>query len=147
MPVITRDVLIEGYRRDDVFAWLSDPEHHDRFLSGGFDGCKRTGDRTWELTLRTPPRNRVLGYKFIAPDDSHGGRRILCQTTGKRTQGRLNFSLRTQKPSTNTLVTLHSDYATSGLLGGVVNRTLLGSALEAGWSTVLENLAREIMKG
>ena len=32
MAVITTDILIEGLRRDDVFAWLSDFENHKTIL-------------------------------------------------------------------------------------------------------------------
>ena len=47
MSVITTDTLIEGIRRDDVLAWLSNPDSHDKFLQGAFDDVKRTGERTF----------------------------------------------------------------------------------------------------
>jgi carbon monoxide dehydrogenase subunit G len=146
MPVITTDVLIEGIRRDDVFTWLSDPDNHDRFLAGAFDEVAREGDRSWALTLNIPPRSRRIGYEVLEPDDSHGGRRVLCRTTGKRTAGRLNYSLRTMKPSSNTLVTLHADYESGGLLGSALDMAIIRKSLESRYQTVLDNLAREILK-
>jgi len=144
MPVITTDVLIEGVRRDEVFQWLSDPENHDRFLAGTFDEVSREGDRAWSLTLKMPPKARTIGYEFLEPDDSHGGRRILCRTTGKRTGGKLNYSLRTMKPSSNTLVTLHADYSPGSLLGAVLDVTILRKTLEDRYQGVLDNMARVI---
>jgi hypothetical protein len=54
----------------------------------------------------------------------------------------MSYSLRTMKPSTNTLVTLHLDYDAGGLLGELVNRAGLMAGIEAGMKKVLENLAR-----
>jgi len=147
MPVITTDVLIEGVKRDEVFQWLSDPENHDRFLAGTFDEVSRDGDRSWSLTLKMPPRSRVIGYEFLEPDDSHGGRRVLCRTTGKRTAGKLNYSLRTMKPSSNTLVTLHADYSPGGFLGAALDVAVLRKTLEDRYQGVLDNMARVIAAG
>ena len=36
MSIITCDTLIEGHRRDDVFAWLADPAHHEVLVRAGF---------------------------------------------------------------------------------------------------------------
>lgn len=146
MPVITNDILIEGVRRDEVFQWLSDPDNHDRFLSGAFDAVERTGDRAWTVTLKIAPKARVIGYEFLEPDDSHGGRRVLCRTTGKRTAGKLNYSLRTMKPSSNTLVTLHADYSPGGLLGTAFDVALLRKTLEARYQVLLKNLARAVQE-
>ena len=35
MAVITTDILVEGIRRDEVFAWLSQFERHQSFLKAG----------------------------------------------------------------------------------------------------------------
>jgi len=145
MAVITRDALIEGIRREAVFEWLSDPEHHNRFLQGAFDATDRVGDRRWDLTMKITPKTRVVGYEFLEADGSHGGRRVLCQTTGKRTAGKLHYSLRTVKPSSNTMVTLHADYEPGGLLGRALDMAGLREALESRYQKVLDNLVREIL--
>ena len=145
MPVITKDILIEGIRRDDVFQWLADPDNHDRFLGGAFDAAAREGERRWTLTLKIAPKDRQIGYELIGPDDSHGGRRILCRTTGKRTGGKLHYSLRTvRQPPSSTMVTLHADYSPGGLLGAALDVALLRKTLEARYQILLENLARAI---
>ena len=105
MSIINCDVLVKGVRRDDAFEWLSDPANHARFVDGSFDTVKQTGTGEFELHFSAPPKTRVLGYHFDRPDDSHGGRRVLIRTSGKRTKGVLNYSLRTMKPSRNTLIT------------------------------------------
>ena len=146
MSVITTDVLVEGVKRVDVLDWLSKPDNHGRILEGAFDALQRTGDQSWDLTLKVAPKTRVIGYTFDELDQSHGGRRVICHTTGKRTAGTLHFSLRTMRPSTNTLVTLHSDYAPGGALGELYDVAILRKALEARWKRVLDNLQREVMK-
>ncbi|MCB9758663.1 MAG: hypothetical protein H6739_02385 [Alphaproteobacteria bacterium] len=146
MAVITTDVLVEGIRRVDVLEWLSDPEHHARMLAGAFDDVVRTDDTTWALTLDVTPKKRVIGYVFDQMDESHGGRRVLCHTTGKRTSGKLNYSLRTMRPSTNTLITLHTDYDPGGPLGQLYDVLVMREALEQRWRRVLENLNTEIVK-
>jgi len=144
VAVITRDILITGIRRDDVFAWLSDPDHHVPLLEGAFGGCRRNSEKDWELDIAVPGRPRVMGYRFISADESHGGRRIIVETSGKRLAGKLHYSLRTMKPSTNTLVTLHMDYSPGGALGSVINAAGLRSALENGMTSMLENLGNTI---
>lgn len=146
MSVITTDVLVEGVKRTDVLDWLANPDNHNRMLEGAFDGLTRTGDQSWELTLNIAPKKRVMGYTFIELDQSHGGRRVICQTTGKRTSGSLHFSLRTMRPSNNTLVTLHSDYAPGSVLGELLDVLVLRKALESRWKRVLDNLSREVAK-
>ena len=147
MSVITSDILIEGIRRDDVFAWLSEPANHSRFMDGAYDGFKQTAVGEFDLTLATPGKTRTMGYRFRAPDDSHGGRRVLCETTGKRTSGSYHYSLRTMKPSSNTLITLHMDYDPGSMLGAVIDSMHLKGKLQDGAVKVLENLARELKKG
>ena len=143
MAIITIDIVLTGIRRDDVFDWLGEPTNHDAIVTGAFDSVSGSGG-DYELGLSTPGRKRTMGYRFKTKDDSHGCRRILVDTSGKRTQGQLNYSLRTTKPSTNTLVTLRMDYSPGGALGGLLNASGLAAALESGLGRMLENLARAI---
>lgn len=144
MPVCTTDILLEGVRRDTVFAWLSDRANHALVLEGAFDATSQSAPGDFDLTLRLLGRSRTLEYRFDRPDDSHGGRRILVDTGGKRFRGKLHYSLRTLKPSTNTLVTVNMDYDSGSVLGAVLNSAGLNAALEAGWAKALENLSRAI---
>lgn len=145
MAIITKDILLTGIRRDDVFEWLGNPANHDAIVNGAFDTVSGSGGN-YEVTLSTPGRKRTMGYRFNAKDDSHSGRRVIIDTSGKRTKGQLNYSLRTTKPSTNTLVTARMDYSPGGALGGLVNSAGLADALESGLGRMLENLARAIPK-
>ena len=117
MSVITLDVLVEGMRRDDVLAWLSEFENHLLIMQKTFPECKKSAGTTLELPLQAGFKKRILEYQFQGKDDSHGGRRVLVQTKGKRMEGSLHYSLRTMKPSSNTLITLHMDYGTGSFLG------------------------------
>ena len=144
MPVCTTDILLEGVRRDTVFEWLSAPENHSLILDGAFDRVDNVGAGSWDLSLTLLGRTRRLEYRFGRPDDSHGGRRILIETGGKRFRGKLNYSLRTMKPSTNTLVTVTMDYDPGSVLGAVLSSAGLNETLERHWSRVLENLSRTI---
>jgi len=141
MAIITADILLTGIRRDDVFDWLGDPANHDGVVEGAFDSSSGSAGN-YELGITTPGRKRTMGYRFELKDDSHGGRRVIVETTGKRTAGRINFSLRTMKPSTNTLVTIRMDYNPGGALGGLVNSSGLEAALESGIKRMLANLER-----
>jgi carbon monoxide dehydrogenase subunit G len=140
MPVITTDILVEGYRRDDVLAWLSEPANHARLLRGAFDGLEEHGAGDYTVVLKTSPLPRRMTYRFDHVDSEHGGRRVHVVTGGKRMEGRIHFSLRTMKPSTNTLVTLHADFDTGGPLGMLVEQFGLRSKLEAGYRQALVNL-------
>lgn len=145
MAIITKDTLLTGIRRDDVFEWLGNPENHDKIVAGAFDSV--SGSRgQYELSLTTPGRKRTMSYRFKAKDDGHGGRRVIVDTAGKRTQGQINFSLRTMKPSTNTMVTVRMDYNPGGALGGLVNSSGLAQALESGLARMLDNLAAAMPK-
>jgi hypothetical protein len=140
MAIITKDILLTGVRRDDVFEWLGKPSNHDTIVAGAFDTASGN-DGTYQLGITTPGRKRTMGYRFVSKDDEHGGRRILVETDGKRTRGKLNYSLRTMKPSTNTLVTIRMDYEPGGTLGGLINSTGLAEALESGLGRLLENIS------
>jgi hypothetical protein len=144
MAVLTTDLLLEGVRRDEVFAWISVPANHGRILQGTFDGCAEQSEGTYVLTVTAGPRTRSLVWCFDRPDDSHGGRRVYIRTEGKRFQGVMSFSLRTMKPSTNTLVTLHYDFSPGGLLGSMAMAAGLEDALSAGMKQVVQNLKREL---
>ena len=144
MPVITTDALIEGIRRDDVMEWLSQPEVHGRFLEAGFDRVETKGKGNYSLTLKMGPRSIEVGYQFDRMDDSHGGRRVLCTTTGKRTAGKLHYSLRTMKPAKNTMVTLHQDYKAGRLLGPLLDAAGTRKALEDAWAAALAGLVAAI---
>jgi len=139
MAIITKDILLTGIRRDDVFEWLGDPANHDALVNGAFDDVSGSGG-DYEVTLSTPGRKRTMGYRFRSKDDEHGGRRILVDTIGKRTTGQLNYSLRTMKPSTNTMVTVRMDYSPGGPIGSIVNSTGLAEALDSALGRILENL-------
>ena len=143
MAIITKDILLSGIRRDDVFEWLSEPKNHDLLVQDAFDSVTGSGG-SYEMTLSTPGRKRTMGYRFKARDDQHGGRRILIDTSGKRTKGHLNYSLRTMRPSVNTMVTIRMDYNPGGALGGLVNSTGLADALDSGLGRILENLSKVI---
>lgn len=147
MAVLTTDLLIKGVRRDAVFAWLSMPANHGRILEGTFDGCDEQSEGTYVLTVKAGPRTRSLVWCFDRPDDSHGGRRVYVRTEGKRFRGTMSFSLRTMKPSTNTLVTLHYDFSPGGLLGGMAMAAGLEDALTAGMRQVLTNLESGLPRG
>ena len=146
MAVITTDILLEGFRRDAVFDWLGDPANHPRLLNGAFDKVVDKGNGTYEVHFKAT-KARVMGYRFESKDSSHSGRRILIETTGKRTAGKMHYSLRTMKPSTNTMVTLHMDYAPGTVLGQLLDSAGLRTALEGKLEAILASLAREIRAG
>jgi hypothetical protein len=145
MSVITTDALIVGIRRDDVMAWLGQPTVHARFLTNGFEVQTRS-DTECLLTLRMPGRSIDIGYHFDKIDETHGGRRVLCSTSGKRAQGKLRYSLRTMKPAKNTLITLHHDYKSGRLLGPLLDAAGTRKALEAAWAEVIQGLVDEIQR-
>lgn len=142
MPVCTTDILLEGVRRDTVFAWLSERSNHALILNGAFDGVQESGPGDFDLTVTLMGRSRVLEYRYDRADDSHGGRRLLVNTGGKRFRGKLHYSLRTMKPSTNTMVTINMDYDAGSVFGALLGSAGLNEALEQHWTRVLENLSR-----
>jgi hypothetical protein len=143
MAVLTTDILLRGIKRDQVFDWLGDPENHRRILEGAFEGMKVVGPGQFELTFTAPVKKRTLGYRFSGLDDSHAGRRANVVTTGKRMEGELHYSLRTMKPSSNTLVTLHMDVPTGGI-DAVIFDNFVRKPLEASFVKILDNLSRII---
>lgn len=144
MAVITSDILLEGVPRDTAFAWLSEAANVRKLLDGAFDGVRDEGPTQWSVDLKVQPKARQMGLRFLGPDASHGGRRVLLDATGKRTEGKVNFSLRTMKPSANTLVTVHMDYEPGAFLGALIDRAGLQDRLDKGWKATLENLGRLI---
>lgn len=146
MAVLTKDIMLRGIRRDEVFEWLGETSNQKRILEDAFDGFKELGAGHYELSLNTPVKKRVMTYQFTAKDDSHQGRRIVVHTSGKRFEGDLHFSLRTMKPSTNTLVTMHMDFSTGGPgpLGDVIFDRFVREVLEAKFAKTLENLSDRI---
>lgn len=144
MAVITTDILVENIKRQEVLEWLESPDNHNRILDGAWDSTDRTGDRTWDLTFTAFPKKRTMNYTFDRIDDSHGGRRVLCTTGGKRTGGKLNYSLRTPRASRNTMVTMHLDYDPGSVLGAVLDGAGLRDGLEAGMIATLVNLQAAI---
>jgi len=145
MAVITTDILIEGIRRDDVFSWLSVFSRHKSFLLAGFPSLKAQGESELTLPFHAGFKERELGYIFLGPDDSHGGRRIKFTTTGKRTNGHLNYSLRTMKPSRNTMITLHMDYNPGSFLGKALQANIQQS-LEKQFACVLNEIKEQIIQ-
>ena len=124
MAVLTRDIIINGYRRDDVFKWMSEFETHALFLKEGFPNLVQLDSNTLSLPFFGGYKQRTLIYRFIEADDRHEGRRIKLETDGKRLKGSLHYSLRTVKPSTNTMVTVHMDYDAGSVLGKILQGDL-----------------------
>lgn len=145
MAVLTTDILLQGVRRDVAFDWLGEPGNHRFILAGVFDDIVENSPGDYSLTFRAPAaRKRTMGYRFEEKDDAHGGRRVLVKTDGKRTRGSLHYSLRTMKPSTNTLVTMHFDYDPGSILGAILDSTALRQNLEGRMKLMLENIAENI---
>jgi hypothetical protein len=144
MSVYTTDVLIEGVRRDDVLAWLSEPKNHRAIVEGAWDGLRETGTGCFELDVKSPPRPRVLAYTFDRVDEEHGGRRVHVALSGRHVNGKLHYSLRTMKPSTNTLVTLHADFEGNGYLLLAAEKLGLRPRLERAFKAMADNVLREV---
>jgi carbon monoxide dehydrogenase subunit G len=145
MSVITSDVMVEQLGREEVLKWLSDPANHRKILEGAFDGLAELGVGDYELTLKTPIKTRTVQYRFDRVDEEHGGRRVHVGLTGKRLGGTLHYSLRTMKPSTNTLITLHVDYDTGGALGTLLDHAGIRRPYETAWGKVLQNLKQALL--
>ena len=141
MPVLTADTTIPGVRRESVFQWLSRPDNHRRFLEAAFSAVTEKAPGALELGVPLHFREHRFRYTFTGTDDTHGGRRILVRTDSRRVRGNLRYSLRTEKPSTHTLVTLHLDYD-PGWVGYALDRIILRTRLERLFHDALENLSR-----
>ncbi len=146
MSVYTTDVLIEGVRRDDVLAWIGNAANHRAVLEGAFDGLRETGTGCFELDIKSPPRPRTLSYTFDRVDEEHGGRRVHVALDGRRLKGKLHFSLRTTKPSTNTLVTIHADFAGNGYLLLAAESLGLKPRLDKAFAAMAANVLREVSR-
>jgi hypothetical protein len=146
MSVITTDILLEGYRRKQVFEWMSAPENHNRMLVGAFSTVTSSGDNSWDVMVEAKPMARPMGYHFDRADSSHRGRRILCRTSGKRTLGKLNYSLRTPRGTSHTLVTLHADYDPGRFVGRFLDGSGLRTTLEGHYRRLLQTLGQELGK-
>ena len=147
MTVLTRDILVEGLRRDVVFEWLASFSVHAEFLKAGFPKLEVLNNDTLSLPFSGGWKDRVLTYRFLEADDKFAGRRIQIATDGKRLKGHLHFSLRTMKPSTDTLVTLHMDYDPGSLLGKVLEQDInnnLASAFVQSLSALKANCERDM---
>ena len=145
MTVLTRDIIVHGIRREDVLTWLSNFSVHSQFLVAGFPACKTIDATTIELPFYGGYKDRILTYKFDRVDSEHEGRRVEITTHGKRVEGVLHYSLRTVKPSTDTMITLHMDYDSGGLLGSLLQSDI-HSALSQAFMKCLEALKAKIEK-
>ena len=144
MAVITTDILLEGFRRDQVFEWLGDFSQHAQFLAGAFDQVESISESELLLSFSAGFKTRQMKYILQSHDSSHGGRRIKIKTEGKRTAGHLHYSLRTMKPTSNTLITLHFDYTPGTLLGTLLNEFKLQEDLQELLAKVLSSLQAQL---
>ena len=148
MAVITVDRLIEGVKRDALLDWLADLDHHARFLAPAFARVSRDGATRFNCTLKTSRfRTLEIGLVLDEVDRSHGGRRLKMRLEGRRTSGTLSYSLRTMKPSSRTLITLHADYEAGRVLGPMLDAAMTRSALEQAMRTILEGIDSELPRG
>ncbi len=140
MPVMTKDILLEDVRRDDLFEWLGNMENHLSFLQKATKSVQQKSPNELTLTITTKFKSRQIGYILKKKDDEHGGRRIRIETTGKRSSGLLSYSLRTMKPSRNTMLTITWDYKSGSLLGMALEQFSLQESYETFIRTILQNI-------
>ena len=140
MPVMTKDILLEDVRRDDLFEWLGNIENHQVFLKSATKGIEQQSNTELTLTISSKFKSRQVGYILKKKDDEHGGRRIRIETTGKRSTGILSYSLRTMKPSRNTMLTITWDYKSGSILGMVLEQLSLQESYETFLLTILQNI-------
>ena len=140
MPVMTKDILLEDVRRDDLFEWLGNMENHISFLKSATRGLEQQSPTELTLTISSKFKSRKVGYILKKKDDEHGGRRIRIETTGKRSSGLLSYSLRTMKPSRNTMLTITWDYKSGSLLGMALEQLSLQESYENFLMTILNNI-------
>ena len=140
MPVMTKDILLENVRRDDLFEWLGNLENHLSFLNNAAKKVQQKSPTELTLTVASKFKSRDIGYILKKKDDEHGGRRIRIETTGKRSSGLLSYSLRTMKPSRNTMLTVTWDYQSGSILGMVLDQLSLQESYETLIHTILSNI-------
>ncbi len=142
MPVITRDITVDSVGRDELFAWLREPEHHRRILDGAFASVQSVGQGVFELQLPlSGSLSHRLCYELERFDQEHGGRRVWVRTLGRRVKGTLRYSLTSLGGGAGTRVTLHLDYSPGRALGILVDRLMLRQALERASDAMLQNMA------
>lgn len=140
MPVMTKDILLEDVRRDDLFEWLGNMENHLSFLNAAAKSVDQKSPNELTLTISSKFKARQVGYILKKKDDEHGGRRIRIETTGKRSSGLLSYSLRTMKPSRNTMLTITWDYKSGSLLGMALEQLSLQESYETFLGAILQNI-------
>ena len=142
MPVITTDILLDRVKRDDAYEWLCNFQHHRQFLYATFSIVSDNDISEDRLTLSYEGgyKNRQMEYVLLERDENHGGRRIKIAVSGKRTNGIVKYSLRTLKPSSNTMLTIHMDYQSKGFLDWMINKTALQKDLEEHWKRVAQEI-------
>ena len=140
MPVMTKDILLEDVRRDDLFEWLGNIENHLLFLKDASKNAEQKSPSEITLSIATKFKTRQVGYILKKKDDEHGGRRIRIETTGKRSTGLLSYSLRTMKPSRNTMLTITWDYKSGSLLGMALEQLSLQESYTTFLMTILNNI-------
>ena len=140
MPVMTKDILLEDVRRDDLFEWLGNMENHISFLKGATKDVQQQSSTELTLTIASKFKSRQVGYVLKKKDDEHGGRRIRIETTGKRSNGLLSYSLRTMKPSRNTMLTITWDYKSGSILGMVLEQLSLQESYEDFLKAILQHI-------
>lgn len=147
MPVLTCDILLENVHRDLLFERLGSIDIHKEILKEACSDIKKVHDNELTFSIKGRFKSRSVGYRISQKDDDHGGRRIRIETTGKRSQGRLSYSLRTMKPSRNTLVTITWDYDPGSGLGLLLDSISLREHHTHFIKTVLSSLVAHFQKG
>lgn len=140
MPVMTKDILLENVRRDDLFEWLGNLENHISFLNHASKSVVQQSSTELTITIGSKFKSRQMGYILKKKDDEHGGRRVRIETTGKRSAGLLSYSLRTMKPSRNTMLTVTWDYQIGSLLGMLLDPLSLQESYDGFIQKILENI-------
>ena len=140
MPVMTKDILLEDVRRDDLFEWLGNISNHVSFLKNAAKDVQQQSSKELTITLASKFKSRKVGYILTKKDDEHGGRRIRIQTTGKRSSGLLSYSLRTMKPSRNTMLTITWDYKSGSILGMALEQLSLQESYETFIRSILQHI-------
>lgn len=138
MPVMTKDILLKDVRRDDLFEWLGNMENHISFLKSAAKEVHQKSPTELTLTIESKFKSRQVGYILKKKDDEHGGRRVRIETTGKRSSGLLSYSLRTMKPSRNTMLTITWDYKSGSLLGIALEQFSLQESYDLFLSIILQ---------